>query len=234
MLAESERLHRTLLDNISHELKTPLAVLHAAAEELLKEKQERRETLTEEIRTASFRLERLVANLLSQSRLESGMLKPNMDWCDARDLIAAARRNAGDLLKGRVVKVEIPADIPLFRADVVLTEQALANLLVNAAVHTPAALPIYVRCSTRPPGGGIFIEVEDKGPGIPPEMMENLFAKFQRGKQAKPGGMGLGLSIVRGFMRAQGGDATAENNPQGGAKLTISLPPAEHELVPTE
>jgi len=232
--AESDRFRRTLLDSVSHELKTPLAVLRSASEELSKAEPQRRVTLNAEIRTATLRLDRLVVNLLSQTRLESGALKPQLDWCDVRDLIAAAKRNIGDFLADRPVKVDVPVDMPLFPADAVLMEQVLGNLILNAAVHTPAKTPIKVRTGTSNQGERVFIEVADRGPGISSEMQADLFQKFRRGKKAQAGGIGLGLSIVRGFMLAQGGDVTAENNSEGGAKFTIYLPLAAHENVPNE
>jgi two-component system sensor histidine kinase KdpD len=234
--AESDRLHRTLLDSVSHELKTPLSVLRAAGEKLDTDDARKRADLAMEIRTATRRLDHLVANLLNQTRLESGGLKPQLDWCDARDVVNAARRTTGDALAGRVLKTDIPADMPLFLADAPLMEHALANLLLNACLHTPAGGPIHVSAGLERSGGQerVFIRVGDSGAGIPAGMREHLFQKFRRGDGARAGGLGLGLSIVRGFMLAQGGDVVAGDNPGGGARFTVYLPHHPHGNVPND
>ena len=234
LLAESDRLHRTLFDSVSHELKTPLAVLRAAAENLARSRSADVPALAAEIATATHRLDRLVANLLSQTRLESGSLKPQLDWCDTRDLVGAVRRNLGPALAAHPVRTRLPEDLPLFMADAPLMEHVLANILLNATLHTPPGTPLLISGGVDPAGGRIFIAVADEGPGIPPELRQNLFQKFQRGNAARAGGLGLGLSIVRGFMQAQGGEVVADDNPGGGARFTLYLPVALHETVPHE
>lgn len=234
LLAESDRLHRTLLDSVSHELRTPIAVLRSAAENLATQNASRRETLADEVRTATDRLDRLVGNLLNQTRLEAGGLSPHLDWCDARDILGGARRSVGAPLAQRALTIEIPPDMPLFMADFVLMEQAVSNLLVNAVLHTPIDTPIKIVTGTDSVSERVFIAVIDHGPGIAPEYREKLFQKFQRGATARPGGLGLGLSIVRGFMLAQGGEVSIDGNPDGGARFTLYLPAASHENVPHE
>ena len=231
--AESD-LQRTLLDSVSHELKTPLSVLRSAAEQVDTADPKRRAGLSAEISQATRRLDTLVANLLNQTRLESGSLRPQPDWCDARDVVNAARRAAGDALARRAVKTEIPAEMPLFMADMSMMEQALANLLLNAAVHTPEDTPILVSTGVDERGSRVFIAVADSGPGLSPELKENPFQKFRRGRQAPAGGLGLGLSIVRGFVVAQGGTVVAGDRPGGGACFTIYLPYGPHGNVPNE
>ena len=234
--AESDRLHRTLLDSVSHELKTPLAVLRSAGDKLDTDDAAKRASLAGEIRTATRRLDHLVANLLNQTRLESGGLRPQPDWCDVRDLITAARQAAGEALAGRSLTTRVPADLPLFRVDAPLMEQVLGNLLLNAGLHTPAGSPILVSAGLERRGGGewVYIRVEDRGPGIPPELGATLFQKFRRGRAARAGGLGLGLAIARGFMLAQGGDLAAGDNPEGGARFTAYLPHTAHGSVPND
>jgi two-component system sensor histidine kinase KdpD len=234
LLTESDRLHRTLLDSVSHEFKTPVAVLRSAAESIVHAEGARREALAREIRTAGRRLDHLVANLLNQTRLEAGRVKPKLDWCDVRDLISAARRAVGDPLNGRPFKVEVPEDMPLCMADAMLMEHVLANLLLNAVHHTPPGTPIAVRAGNEPKAARVFIAVCDRGPGIPASKRVALFQKFERGDRARSGGLGLGLSIVRGFMLAQGGDVAVDENPGGGARFTLFLPHRLHETVPQE
>lgn len=234
LLAESEKLHRTLLDGVSHELKTPLAVLSAAAESMKMADAPTRKHLTTEIETATKRLHRLVNNLLDQTRLESGALRPKLDWCDANDLVNAAVASVRDSLAEHPFESSVPGDMPLFQADFALMEQVIANLLLNAAHHTPANTPIFLAAGVDGPKQRVFFTVADRGPGLPPQMHDALFQKFQRGDAARAGGLGLGLSIIRGFVVAQGGEVVAGENPGGGAVFTVYLPHQPHGEVPLE
>ncbi len=234
LLAESERLHRTLLDSVSHELKTPLSVLRSAAENLQKDDGTGRDHLAGEILTATRRLDRVVVNLLNQTRLESGAVKAQLDWCDVRDLLSAARRGLSDALADRPCKIEIPADMPLFMADAPLMEQVITNLLHNAVQHTPAGTPLLVTAGVDEARQRVFITIADRGPGLDPSLKERLFQKFHRSHQSISTGLGLGLSIVRGLMLAQGGDVEAENNAGAGASFTLRLPHSRHGAVPVE
>ncbi|HZZ58712.1 MAG TPA: ATP-binding protein, partial [Opitutaceae bacterium] len=234
ILAESEKLHRTLLDSVSHELKTPLAVLGGAAESLPTNPDTPEGRAANEIRTATRRLNRLVSNLLDQTRLESGALKPRLDWCDPHDLLNSALEAARDALADHPFDTNVPDDMPLFRADAALMEQVLANLLVNAAQHTPSGTPIFLAAGVDHGRERVFFTVADRGPGFPPAMRERLFQKFQRGDEARAGGLGLGLSIIRGFAVAQGGEVVAGENPGGGAVFTVYLPYTPHGAVPRE
>ena len=185
LLAVSDRLHRTLLDSVSHELKTPLAVLRSAVEKLDTDDAPKRARLTAEVRTATRRLDHLVANLLNQTRLAAGALQPQLDWCDACDLVSVARRAVGDALAGRPVQVDIPAGLPLVRADAVLMEQVLSNLLLNAARHTPPATPVRIMARVTADGTQVALAVADEGPGLAPELQGSLFQKFSRGAGAR-------------------------------------------------
>lgn len=234
LLAESEKLHRTLLDGVSHELKTPLAVLASVAENIGAATGEMRDSLVQEMRTATRRLTRLVNNLLDQTRLESGMLKPRLDWCDPSDLVNSAVDGVQESLAEHPLEMDVPATMPLFRADAALMEQVIGNLLLNAANHTPAHTPIFLTAGVELSRSRIFFTVADRGPGFPMEMRERLFQKFQRGDAARAGGLGLGLSIIRGFMAAQGGDVVVGENPGGGAVFTVYLPFTPHGDVPSE
>jgi two-component system sensor histidine kinase KdpD len=234
LLAESDKLHRALLDGVSHELKTPLAVLGAAAENLPTDADSPIGKMAHEIRTATRRLNRLVGNLLDQTRLETGALRPNLDWCDANDLLNAAFDGIRESIADHPLEVDVPDDMPLFRADAALMEQVIANLLLNAALHTPAGTPLFLAGGIDGARSRVFFTVADRGPGLPPEMRDRLFQKFQRGDAARIGGLGLGLSIIRGFVTAQGGEVVAGENPGGGAVFTVYLPHEAHEDVPNE
>ena len=223
-----------LLDSVSHELRTPLAVITGSLENLTGATPELQTSLIAEGRAATRRLNRLVGNLLDQTRLESGALKPRLDWCDARDLVNAAREGVGDALAGHPLEIVLPEDMPPIRADFALTEQALANLLLNAALHTPAATAVFVTAGIERSGTRAFFTVADHGPGFPPAMSERLFKKFERGDAARAGGLGLGLSIVRGFIAAQRGEVVVGANPGGGAVFTIYLPHTAPQTPPAE
>ena len=111
-------------------------------------------------------------------------------------------------------------------------EQAIANLLLNAAVHTPRERQVTVSAGLSGDGKRILITIADQGPGISADLRDRIFDKFARGRAAGTPGVGLGLSIVKGFMRAQGGDVSVESPPDGGARFTLFLPLSAYESVP--
>lgn len=231
---ESERLSKTLLNSISHELRTPLSVISTAASGLassgsLNETQKR---LAEEIDEANSRLTRLVRNLMDVARLESGHLKPVLDWCDPRDVCQVAVNGVTALFKDHSLTVDMPPGLPFVRVDFVLLEQALINLLANASLHTPAGTPVELTVSVR--DGQLVIEIADRGPGLPEGDVIRIFDKFHRIAHAVTGGTGLGLSIVKGFVEAQGGSVEAGNRPGGGALFTIRLPVENAPTLPVE
>ncbi len=234
LLAASAKLHRTLLESVSHELRTPLAVITAALENLVGAEPALHANLLGEARMATRRLNRLVGNLLDQTRLESGALKPRLNWCDARDIINAALDGARDALDGRPFSISVPEDLPPIRADFALTEHALANLYFNAVQHTPPGTPVAVSAGVVPGGGRVFFTVADRGPGIPAAHRERLFQKFTRGDAARAGGLGLGLSLVRGFITAQGGEVVIGGQPGSGAIITLYLPHVAADNPPPE
>jgi len=125
-------------------------------------------------------------------------------------------------LVGHKVALAVAPGLPLIQADFVLLQQAIMNLLSNAAAHTPPGTPIEISARVR--DASLQVAVADRGPGIPAESMGRLFDKFYRGPAAPTGGTGLGLSLVKGFVEAQGGQVRAENRLGGGSAFTISLP----------
>ncbi len=230
IVAESERLGRALLNSISHELRTPIAAIQTAAGGLLDAKDSgTQKALAGEIHEASDRLNRLVGNLLDMTRLESGHLKPHVDWCDVRDVINAAMKRCEKALADREVAVTTPPELPLVKMDFVLMEQALSNLLLNASVHTPAGTPVQIIAMAE--NKLVTVSVADRGPGLPPDSLTRVFDKFYRAPGAAAGGTGLGLSIVKGFVEVQGGQIHAENRAGGGAAFTITMPPGESPNV---
>jgi two-component system, OmpR family, sensor histidine kinase KdpD len=222
---ESERLRKTLLDCVSHELKTPLAAIAAASQELMRatpnvESGQTLQQLAREIHDGSRRLNRVVNNLLDMNRLESGVIRPRQEWCDVRELLQSAveieHESIGD------IRLDVPANIPLVLVDHTLIEQAIAKLLANAASYAPSRVPIEIDAEYK--HNQLLISVSDRGPGLSMEATERVFEKFYRGDGRKTGGLGLGLSIARGFVEAHGGNLTAENRDGGGARFMVSLP----------
>ncbi|MFN8374421.1 MAG: sensor histidine kinase KdpD [Anaerolineae bacterium] len=226
MLRESERLYTTLLNSISHELRTPIATIKGASSSLLDPVAGASETarteLTKDIQSSADRLNRLVENLLDMSRLESGRLQLKQEWCDLSELIGVAVKQLNEGVKTHPLQLHIAPDLPLIRLDFVLMEQVIINLLDNACNYTPDGTGITIAAQKHEKE--VEISVSDRGAGIPAELIERIFDKFYRLPGTASGGTGLGLSISRGLVEAHGGRLTAENLPDGGAKLTIRLP----------
>ncbi len=229
LTAEAERLRKTLLDCVSHELKTPIAAVTAASESLLREVPlAMQQELAREVQQGAKRLNRVVNHLLDMTRIESGVLKPKLEWCEVRELLQSAQETERDALAGREVAISVPVTTPLILVDVSLIEQAVGKLLVNAASYSPAGTPIEVTANFD--GSDLRISVSDQGAGLQPGDEQRVFEKFYRGDGARAGGLGLGLSIARGFVEAHGGKIISENRPEGGACFTISVPVATSRL----
>jgi len=235
LVAESERLSNALLNSISHELRTPLAAITSATGALAESQPKdggMDRKMVAEIQEAATRLNRLVGNLLDVTRLDSGHVRPRLDWCDVGDLVQTTVHSLERELAGREVKVELAEKIPLARLDYTLMQQALSNLLLNAVVHTPPGSPVLVQA--RHENSQLILSVADNGPGLPPESLPRIFDKFFRAPAAPAGGSGLGLAIVKGFVEAHGGQISAANRPGGGAVFTIRVPqtaaPPEEKL----
>lgn len=234
LLAESERLSRTLLNSVSHELRTPIAAITSAASGLrdsgpLTSDQQK---LAAEIELAGGRLNRVVQSLLSAARIQSSQVRPKLDWCDVHDVVRAAIQDSAELAASHPIETKISAHMPLVKMDFVLMEQALANLLANAATHTPAKTPIEL--TARIEGKQLILEIADRGPGLPPDQLKRIFDLFYRAPTARSGGTGLGLAIVKGFVQAHDGHVQAANRTGGGAIFTIRLPAATAPTLPEE
>ncbi len=222
---EAERLRKTLLDCVSHELKTPIAAIGAASQELKRHPELSRQ-LASEIQHGSRRLNRVVNNLLDMTRLESGVVQPKLEWCDVLELLQSAIEGEEEALRGHEILLSVSEDLPLALLDHSLLEQALAKLLANAGSYTPTHLPIHIAASFT--NEQLILSVCDRGLGLP-EDAERVFEKFYRANGSKTGGLGLGLSIARGFVEAHGGKLTAQNRETGGACFTVALPVQQTE-----
>jgi K+-sensing histidine kinase KdpD len=223
-LNESDRLYKTLFNSISHEFRIPVATIMGASDTLLNEPHPDhiQTALHNEIFTASVRLNRLIENLLNMSRLESGFISLRLDWQDLNDLINKVANDLKDELEPFSLIVTIPDDMPLIRIDYGLMEQVLYNLLINAALNAPAHSEIML--STYHNFNVLTIEIADQGLGFPEDNMSDVFNKFYRINGSKTGGLGLGLSIAKGFIEAHNGTISVENRDEGGSKFTIKIP----------
>ena len=224
--ATSEKLQRALFDSVSHELKTPLAVITTASEHLLSplvtRSDETKTALLGEVRAAARRLEHTVNNLLDISRLESGHLRPSLEFCDVLELVESTVAMAREQRSDRTIKLKVEADLPPCRIDYALIETALLNLILNAAAHGGPNGSVDVHAFLRE--RDLVLQVRDFGAGLPPGEGQRLFEKFHRGAGVPAGGLGLGLSIVKRLAEAHGGRVAARDAEGGGAIFEIVLP----------
>jgi len=230
VLDESDRLYKTLFNSISHELRIPVAAILGASDTLLSSSHPEniKSALFNEIFTASLRLNRLIENLLNISRLESGRISVRLDWHDINDLVNKVAEDLNEELKPFSLAISIPDEMPLSRIDFGLMEQVLYNLLFNSCQYAPATSEIELNISHR--NGELILQVLDRGPGFSEEEMKNVFNKFFRAGSSKTGGLGLGLSIVKGFTEAHKGFVSVENREGGGAVFTIVIPSGNPEM----
>lgn len=224
--ANAIKLYDTLLNSLSHELRTPIATIIAATDNLQAKNinitAENKDQLVSEIAKASFRLNQQVENLLNMSRLESGSIKPKMDWHDISELVYNIVRKIEENKIKQRISININPEMPLIRSDKLLLEQIIYNLLNNACLHTKPGTAINISAICH--ADILQIIIEDEGEGFPDSEIENVFDKFYRLKNAKAGGTGLGLSIVKGFTEALKGNVTLGNIATGGARFTIEIP----------
>jgi two-component system sensor histidine kinase KdpD len=225
--AETARIRSTLLASISHDLRTPLAVITGASSNLA----ERGDRLSPDERAALARtvfdqardLSEHVTKVLEMTRLETGAIEVERDWSAPGEIVSAAlARTAARMEQHRVV-VEVPDDLPVVRVDAALIAQALANLLENAARHTPAGTVVRMRVQLA--AGELIFSVEDFGGGLDDRDLERVFEKFHRGTtEGGATGIGLGLAIARAIVKLHRGRAWAERVAAGGLAFRFALP----------
>ena len=229
--ARAEQVRSALLSSVSHDLRTPLAVIAGAGSSLLQgdsfDEPTRRqllETITEE----ADRLSRLLENLLQMSKLEMGGATAHKQWNILEEIVGSALRRTRLDLRDRQVEVRIPPELPLIHVDGLLLEQVFVNLLENAARYTPAGTPIAI--SAVMDGKWVSIAVADRGPGLQPGSEERIFEKFYRGAPSTDlgRGSGLGLAICRAVAGVHGGTIRASNRPGGGVEFLLRLPLPEN------
>ena len=223
---KTDILFNTILNTLSHELRTPISTIIGATDNLLttynKLSEQNKTDLLNEISIASLRLNRQVENLLNMSRLESGSIKLKKDWCDINELVYEIVNNLKENLEHCGLNIQIKENLPLFKLDYGLMEQVLHNLIHNAALYAPKYCVITIRALCK--DDKLILIVEDNGNGFPDGEIEKVFEKFYRVNNTNSGGIGLGLSIVKGFVEAHNGTILLENIPDGGARFTIEIP----------
>lgn len=225
--AQTERLRSTLLASISHDLRTPLAVMTGASSSLA-ESGERldageRQALARSVFERSREMSEHVDKVLQMTRLETGAIVLDRDWESLGEIAGSVLRQLGGRLAAHRLMVQLPDDLPLVRVDAALIAQVLSNLLENAARHTPAGTA--VRLAARAREGEVEVTVEDYGGGIAAADLDRVFEKFHHGSmEGASGGMGLGLAICRAIVRLHGGRCWAERVPDGATVFRFTLP----------
>jgi two-component system sensor histidine kinase KdpD len=242
VLRRTDELRAALLSAVSHDFRTPLAAIKAAAGSLAQAEVawggEERRASAAQIEREADRLNRLVENLLDLSRIESGTLKLDRQWYPVRELIEDTVDRLAAPLAGHTAHVEVADDVPPAPLDYVLVQQVLTNLLENAAKYSPAGSAIRVRAGAAPGGGELIVRVEDEGRGLPQGEAARVFAPFYRVTRADgapatahggagaetPRGAGYGLAVCAGFVAAHGGRIWAERAQGGGAAFVFTIP----------
>ena len=229
---EAEQLRSSLLSSVSHDLRTPLAVITGAAGTLVDNQpnvdEASRRELLQTILDEAERLSRLIRNLLDMTRLESGAVIVKKEWIPVEELVGAALNRMENRLAGHDVRVDLPRDLPLVPCDAILVEQALLNLLENALKY--GADPLEIRAVAQP--GEVMLEIADRGPGVPAGHETRIFEKFHRaGRDSATSGVGLGLAICRAIALAHGGRIWAHNREGGGVAFRFTLPIDGHAPV---
>src|SRR5512140_2288552 len=234
----SEAAKSALLDSVSHDLRTPLASIRAAAGSLMDptvplDEQARLERAAS-IDGQAERLNRLVTNLLDMSRIEAGGLRARLEVFPLEDLVRATVSRFTGQLDGRTVAISMPSDLPPVSVDEILLDEVVTNLLENAIRHAPPTVPIQVSAVSQA-DGTVRLRVEDGGPGVPEAALGHIFDKFYRvptTTDRAQRGSGLGLAVVRGFVEAMGGRVTAQPSDLGGLAVDIVLQVAESRGSP--
>lgn len=233
--AEGNRIRTALLAAVSHDLRTPLAGIKAAVSSLRSEDVEWDEAdeaeLLAGIEDGADRLDHLINNLLDMSRLQTGTVTPLIQETDLDEVVPFALGGVA----AASVRLDVPESLPMVHADAGLLERSLANLIENAVKYSPEGVKVLVKADALHPAGApgrVELRIVDRGPGVPEEAKERIFAPFQRyGDAPRGAGVGLGLAVARGFVEAMGGAVTAEDTPGGGLTMVVTLPAVDLPAV---
>jgi len=228
----SDELRSALLESVSHDLRTPLASIRAAAGSIadpaVQLADDERRAAAASIDREAERLNRLVGTMLDMSRIQAGALVPDLEVVPLAELVAPLLERLRPRLGARHVSLDLPERLPAVRVDATFLVQALDNVLENAIAHAPADAPISITATMD--GDVVELIVEDGGQGVAPDDIPHLFERFYRGATPRAGsrhGFGLGLAVVRGLVEAMGGTVAASPSRLGGLAITIRLPVAE-------
>jgi two-component system sensor histidine kinase KdpD len=230
LAASSESLRNTLLASISHDLRTPLAVMAGAAGTLVERglalDEPTRVALASSIETKAHEMSELISNVLDLTRFEADQLELRRDWETLDDLVGAALQRLGPRLARHPIEVTLAPDLPPVHVDATLVVQVFCNLFDNIAKYTRDGT--HSQVSAIADEHFVRITVSDEGPGLPAGDPQRLFDKFQRGNgETATTGAGLGLAICQAIVRAHGGEIAAQQRPGGGARFEFTLPAAE-------
>ena len=229
--AETERVRNILLASVSHDFRTPLASILGSATSLIDYRDQldapAQNDLLAQIKSEAEGLDVMVRNLLAIARIDAGALELTRDWVDLREIVerivSAARRRETRLL----LETTLPAELPMVRADAILIEQALSNVVNNAISHTPHGTRVMIDAQVSP--DAVVLRVTDDGPGIPADILPRVFEKFVRSRRQnatrsdRGEGTGLGLAIAKGVVEAHGGSISAESPAAAGLSTRITL-----------
>ncbi|MCG6493658.1 sensor histidine kinase KdpD [Kitasatospora sp. A2-31] len=226
--AEGNRIRTALLAAVSHDLRTPLAGIKASVSSLRSEDVEWDEAdeaeLLAGIEAGADRLDHLINNLLDMSRLQTGTVTPLIQETDLDEVVPPSLGG----VPPEAVRIDVPETLPMVRVDAGLLERSLANLVENAVKYSPPGAKVLVKADALVPADGparVELRIVDRGPGVPEEAKERIFAPFQRyGDAPRGAGVGLGLAVARGFVEAMNGTVSAEDTPGGGLTMVVTLP----------
>jgi two-component system sensor histidine kinase KdpD len=225
-LQESERLYHTILNSVSHEIKTPITTIMGSLGTLNRSEIRKNEQATSDLIAdgieATVRLNNVVNNLLDMSRLESGHLGLCPSVCDPYDLGERSLLYIGNVnIRGRV-QVKVVEKVPSLRCDFHLLQQAISNLIINAVKYSPPETPVLVNVEAV--NSYVEFQIIDDGPGIPLNEQDRIFDKFYQLKNIVQGGTGLGLSLVKGIVESHQGYINCISDGKSGAKFVIGVP----------
>lgn len=224
---ETDKVRKVLMQSVSHDLRTPLAVIMKTAHTLMKGNEsltaEKIKKLSREIYSEADQLNRLIHNLLQMTYLEAEAISLQKEGCNLEAFVSKILKEMSKKLRKKPVQLHIPADFPSVPMDAVFMQEVFINLIDNAIKFTPLSSPIEIIAKMEK--REIIISIEDAGPGLLPDEVNKLFEKFYRGRMlTTERGLGLGLAICQSIVKAHGGKMWAENRKQGGAAFYFSLP----------
>ncbi len=221
---QQESLRNTILNAISHDLRTPLATIMGASSSLIEQdivSVETRNCLSQAIYEEAIHMQNMVENLLEMARLQSGDIHISQDWQAIEEIVGSALLSARRRIKHHDIIVDVPDDLPLIRCDSTLIERVLINLLENAAKYSPDGTVIQLKAKRVETY--IQLSISDKGLGIPEDQLDKVFDPFYRGHSTKTG-FGLGLSICRGIADVHHGHIVIQSTIDRGTTVIVSLP----------